>query len=875
VGQRRHVLVGLRIVSRQPPASSTGAHDVQGGRDSPTRYGRAMLRRFGWFFTTIGLGRAMSKLRFEDHSVEMVRTAAARGPVVYVLLNRSQLDYLALNSVLNRRRLPLAQWVNGATMFYWQPVAAAWRDVAHRVRRVMLEGWAPEAVNSGWLSRLVARGGTAALYLVEPAPFWRRFVDSQRPDALEALIDAQAVSKKPIQLVPVVVMWDRAPDKKRGQVGTFLAGGRDSPTAVGQLIHAWFRSNGAFVQVGEPVDMAAFMWRVQDPIKRVRALRTLLRRFLKREANLVRGPRLLPNRVMKRLVLDNPPMRDLARDEARALDMSEERVRRQMDKAFDQIAAQFRWWMIRVLYYALRPVWTRIYSGVDVLPEDLDIIRKAMRDGTAILLPCHKSHFDYLLLSWVFYKHDLIVPHVIAGLNLAIFPVSFVLRSAGGLFIKRSFAGERVFPAVFSRYLRELIRQRYPLEFFIEGGRTRSGKLLPPRTGVLGMVLDAAEIRGRGKEVTLLPMSLAYEQVAEEGAYVRELGGEEKKKETVGQLVKARSVLRRRFGRVYLRVGTPLFASELVDEPSWRERSPGDQRTELFRIGERVMYRIGNATVLLPTSLVALALLAHHKRYISQTELYDRIDRFRAFLNRDGIQETASMSSFGQAINGALNRFWQAGHIESFEHDGKRQWSILPDRRIALAFYKNQAMHRFGTACFATAAIRGLEGDSAFGIDEVRGPFAYLLWTLRREFRFNPDASATELLTDGLDGLVTHGALTQDGDLYRVADTKLIGEVFGLVRELLEGYAFVMRAGSRHLPFRGNRKAYAKALQDEGQKLIARDVISRPEALSLETLGNAVSSLREEGILEEADGRLSEHPDVRKGSLAWLAPMVD
>jgi len=236
-----------------------------------------------------------------------------------------------------------------------------------------------------------------------------------------------------------------------------------------------------------------------------------------------------------------------------------------MERDFDKIAANFRWWIIEVLNFVLKPLWTRIYSGVDVRPEDLERIRTAMRQGAAVLVPSHKSHFDYLLLSWVFYQHDLIVPHVVAGMNLAIWPVSLVLRGAGGFFVKRSFSGDRVFPAVFSRYLRELIRQDYPVEFFIEGGRTRSGKLMPPKLGVLGMVFEASELRRHEQKVSLLPIAFAYEQVAEEQAYARELGGEEKKAESVGQLVKARSVLSRRFGQVYLRVGEPIDVGPRVD----------------------------------------------------------------------------------------------------------------------------------------------------------------------------------------------------------------------------------------------------------------------------------------------------------------------
>src|SRR5690606_22166891 len=125
------------------------------------------------------------------------------------------------------------------------------------------------------------------------------------------------------------------------------------------------------------------------------------------------------------------------------------------------------------------------------------------------------------------------------------------LRGAGAFFIRRSFKDDRIHPRVFGRYLRELLLHGYTVEFFIEGGRTRSGKLLPPKLGVLDMILEAAETAPVGHEITLLPVAIAYEQVAEERSYQEEMGGKAKKEESVGQLLQARSVLRRRFGRVF------------------------------------------------------------------------------------------------------------------------------------------------------------------------------------------------------------------------------------------------------------------------------------------------------------------------------------
>lgn len=835
--------------------------------------GSAMLRRFGWFYRLLNLGRMLSRVRFEEHSVDRIREAHNRGPVVYVLHERRIIDHLALNTLLNNRRLPLSDWNNGISSFYWQPVRDAWRDLIAGVR-ARLSGAASES-NAVALGRSIASADAVTIWLDAPLPVWRRWFGQSPIDPLEAVLAAQTDGDRPVQIVPIVLLWRRSPERRHSTVRRFLEGAASPASPLRQLWYAWVRSRDALLQAGEPIDLTEVVRRVPED-RRLRTLRTLLRRKVKQEASLVRGPTIMPYPIMQRMVLDNPPMRAFAEQEAQALGMTTAAVQKRMAREYRSIAAHFRWSMIQVLYFVLQPLWTRVFSGVDVRPEDIATIRNAMRDGSIVLVPSHKSHFDYLLLSWVFYEHDFIVPHVVAGKNLAIWPLSIILRSVGGFFVARSFGDDRVHPTVFARYLRELIRQGYPVEFFLEGGRTRSGRLLPAKVGVLGMVLDAAEIRPRDRDVILLPLSLAYEQVAEEGAYARELGGEDKQPETVGQLVKARSVLKRRFGRVYLRVGTPISCAPLVDasddKPAWSQRSRDERKLALHEIGERIIYRIGQATVLLPTSLVSLALLAHHKQGITSKELDARVNRLRRLLARKGAMESAAFASFDQAITQALDRLRRDGRIEPLTHAGERVWRIVPDERITLEFYKNQVLHFLGPAGLAALALRTLP-EGPVTLDAIVQPFLQLVWVLRRELHLDPDRPSTDTLREGLADLVAYGALRADGDRLVVADASVIGEIYGLFRPLVESYVLVLRCVDMLSPPLPKRD-FVKKVQQRGQALVLAGTLTRPEALSLVNLQHAVDAFREEGVLTD-DGALSAHADLVAERLARLAPAVE
>ena len=165
-----------------------------------------------------------------------------------------------------------------------------------------------------------------------------------------------------------------------------------------------------------------------------------------------------------------------------------------------------------------------MFSAVEVDEAGIERLRELAKEGTLVLLPSHKSHMDYVLLAWILYRHKLPMPVIAAGDNLNFLPVGPILRRAGAFFIRRSFAGDRLYSAVVDAYVRRLIKDGSPLEFFLEGGRSRTGKLLPPKLGLLSLVVDAA-LGVPTRTTWFCPVSIGYERFVEEKAFVRELSG--------------------------------------------------------------------------------------------------------------------------------------------------------------------------------------------------------------------------------------------------------------------------------------------------------------------------------------------------------------
>src|SRR5262249_45677326 len=210
-----------------------------------------------------------------------------------------------------------------------------------------------------------------------------------------------------------------------------------------------------------------------------------------------------------------------------------------------EIAADPKPWMFRLGRPILSWVFRRIFDGIEVDREGLAKVRDAARKGPLIIVPSHKSHVDYLVLSYVFLENDLVPPHIAAGANLAFWPLGFFFRRGGAFFLRRTFRGDRLYGAVFRAYVRKLLRERFNIEFFIEGGRSRTGKLLAPKLGLLGMVVEAAldDDGAHARKAQVVPISIGYEKVIEEKSYAKELAGGKKKKEDVKGLLKATRVL--------------------------------------------------------------------------------------------------------------------------------------------------------------------------------------------------------------------------------------------------------------------------------------------------------------------------------------------
>jgi glycerol-3-phosphate O-acyltransferase len=227
-------------------------------------------------------------------------------------------------------------------------------------------------------------------------------------------------------------------------------------------------------------------------------------------------------------------------------------------------------------------VWNKVYNGIEV--HNFDRVTAVAPGHGVIYVPCHRSHADYLLLSYIIFTRGLMVPHIAAGSNLNLPLVGSILRRSGAFFLRRKIKGDPLYAAVFEEYLHLMIDRGFPIEYFIEGTRSRSGRTLTPKAGILAMTVQSF-VRSHARPLVFVPVYIGYEKLMEGGSYIAELHGRPKKSESLLGLIRAARLLKRNFGRVHVNFGPPLALAEFLEahHPDWRNDSPDAQAPWLRR----------------------------------------------------------------------------------------------------------------------------------------------------------------------------------------------------------------------------------------------------------------------------------------------------
>ena len=627
--------------------------------------------------------------------------------------------------------------------------------------------------------------------------------DNQLSPRLSRLV--AAVLQHPelkVRLVPVTILWGRAPEKEDSLFKLLTADNWEDPSITKQLFNIGVMGRDTFVQFHPPQDLRTL---INDSLKSdgdsspndtsgtalsdtvpsdaapsyamvasadgnrelVRSLQQQLNVYLDKQRASMLGPDLSDRRNLVDKLVYSPAIKHAIETEAIESGISVREARLLAKGYANEMVNDYSYSIIRGFYKFLTWLWTQLYDGVEV--HHFERVRELATDYELIYVPCHRSHVDYLLLSYVIYKRGLSIPYIAAGDNLDVPILGPLLRGAVAFYIRRSFRGNALYTAVLREYMHTLITRNTPIEYFIEGGRSRSGRLLPPKMGMLAMTVHS-QLRQTNKPVVFIPTYIGYERIMEGGTYVGELKGKPKESESLIGLLKVGRKIERIFGNVHLSFGTPLHLSDFMQKfevsanslPADRTDTPLDDKTSAMvdNIGVKVMQHINKAAVITPVSLLSLVLLSAPKAALDedicreQIALYQSLAQYLPYSDDTIITDMTPQQIIDYGIKLKL--------IERIPHILGDIIQVAGKQAALLSYFRNNILHVFILLSFLAALVARngrIEHSRLNSIAEQLYPF------LQSElFLYYSAHGLQDTLNKKVDSLLANGLIVELGN---------------------------------------------------------------------------------------------------------------
>ncbi len=771
-----------------------------------------------------------------------VRERFARGrPAVYALEKRSVVDLAVLDYVCAERGLPrpLAPLGSGALL----P-----RSVLFLERR-----------------RGVAR------------------IDRRMPQELRTLTGIGAADVAfDADLIPVSLFWGRAPGRERSWLRLLLAEDWDLGGRFRKALSLLINGRNLLTVIGDPIALQPSLQETRAPARGPRRLARQLRVQLRNQRAATIGPDLSHRRTILAQVLRTREVREAVRAEMRTKGLERREAIALARSYGEEIAANYSHPFVAFMSGVLGRLWNRLYDGIEL--ANLSSLESVEEGSEIVYVPCHRSHMDYLLLSYVVFHKGFAVPHIAAGVNLDLPVIGRFLRRGGAFFLRRSFGGNTLYTAVFMKYLGLMMARGHSIEYFIEGGRSRTGRLLQPRTGMLAMTVRSY-LREPRRPVVFVPVYFGYERLVEGRTYIGELSGRPKEKESVFTLMRAIPALRSRFGKVYVSFGEPLSLEERITRyaPDWRRQPAGaDDRPPWLAalIGElahEIMVRINAAACVTPINLVGLVLLAMPRQSMGEADLVRQLELYASLLRQAPYSQRVWVTG---ADGAAMLRYAQAlGQVQRRSHTLGDIVQMTEDSSVLTSYFRNNALHLLLLPSLIACAF--LNNATVQRTDLLRLARRVYPYVAEEYFLRWSEAELDGVVDELLDDLANHGLLMASAD--RVAWRRPPAESSEAVQlallarvtvPIIERYylaiSLLLKAGSG----RSTQDALERQCQLTAERMSVLYELQAPEFFDRALFGNFLDLLRARHVLQTSpDGRVTYEPAVLE-AIAADAQMV-
>ncbi|WP_165672605.1 glycerol-3-phosphate 1-O-acyltransferase PlsB [Metapseudomonas otitidis] len=715
----------------------------------------------------------------------------------------------------------------------------------------------------------------AAFFYLTPEPGWFGGQDKRgtSPTLVRVLDAIQQHAVDDAQIIPVTVFWGQSPDRETSPWKLLFADSWAVTGRLRKLVSILILGRKTRVQFSAPIHLRELIAQGKGPERTQRMVQRILRVHFRNQKTAVIGPDLSHRRNLVKGLVHAPLVRQAIAEEAEREKISPAKAEAQALKYGNEIASDFAYTAIRFLEVVLSWFWNKLYEGIKV--NHIEGVQDIAQGHEVIYVPCHRSHIDYLLLSYLLFRNGLTPPHIAAGINLNMPVIGGLLRRGGAFFMRRTFKGNPLYTSVFNEYLHTLFSRGFPVEYFVEGGRSRTGRMLHPKTGMLAITLRSF-LRSSRLPIVFVPVYIGYERVLEGRTYLGELRGASKKKESIFDIFKVISALKLRFGSVAVNFGEPIKLAEFLDQqqPDWRAQELGPQFRPAWlndttnRLAVRIARHLNDAAAINPVNLVALALLSTSRLALDERALTRVLDLYLALLRAVPYSPHATLP---EGNGQALIQYVQSMDLLAEQKDALGKILYLDEQNaVLMTYYRNNVLHIFALPGLLASFFQSSGRSSREQILRyTRALYPYLQAELF--IRWNLD-ELDAVVDQWLAAFVEQGLLKVENDVYvRPAPSSrqfvLLTLMSRAIAQTLQRFymaiALLLNAGQKQLT--------AEELENlctvMAQRLSILHGLNAPEFFDKTLFRHFIQTLLDQRVLRQDEaGKLSYHPEL--GDLA-------
>jgi glycerol-3-phosphate O-acyltransferase len=808
------------------------------------------------FFLGWILQRMFSRVDLDENMKESLKQWQKEGTLVYAIKYRGQTDFLLQHYSFRSRELPYPKIAFDLDLSMLLPFGRFVKTIFSQLRYASRHRKFPSPYETGFYKDAIQQGIPSFISLIDPKVFTQQFIYSEK-DHLEFLLETQKEMDRPILIVPQLIIYQKTAEKDHAGLSSIVFGFKDNPGVLRKTLLFFRYQRRSILDFGQPLNLKNYL-QSQPSGRTSREMASDVRRILiesiDNQKRVILGPIMKSRQQLKEIVLMDRRVSEKIENATNSGGRKLRHVRKKAEEFFDEIAADYNSTYIEVFQLGLSWLWKRMFEGIEVDEASIAKVREWARKGPLVYVPSHKSHVDYLVLNHILHNHHMHIPRIAAGKNLAFFPMGHIFRKTGAFFIRRSFR-QPLYVEVFNRYIKALLEEGHPIEFFIEGGRSRNGKLVLPKTGFLSILLHA-HAEGACKDLIFVPASIAYDRILEEKSYIKEIEGGAKEQESLKQIIGARKFLKKRYGKIYLKFNEPLSLNEYL------EKRGGSSRLMDRKLAFHLIESINQVTPVTPLSLIATAILGYHRRGFLYEELADTSNTLLRLLRKHAVPVVKSLDDLPSAVQETLTLLinWKVvDSLEGGDGDEETFYFVEDDKKIELEYYKNCIMHYFlHHALVAASLLTGKEEVKT--LDSVVSDYTFMSELFKNEFAFNEETNPEAFVATAINDFHTAGYLLESSEERGFKVTRHGFEELpiwaNLIKTFLESYWIAVKTMTQQKNMGLRKEEVLKKMNYLGKRFYKLGVVDHIAALSRINFTNALSVITKEVSKASSDANL-------------------